>query len=172
VADGKFTFTQLPNDPTWAGLKVAANEYILTDMMLASEQMRMHSFMERLYPDYQDVFKDVSAVTSLSCLLSISQLHEASYVEFLAKVRSQNEGRLYRFKVLQFYELATRREQGWGASVYSDGLYPSIAHAAKHYELVSSQHLRAPERLLHFYERTGYRTYADTIPPCEISVRP
>lgn len=164
TADGKFTFTKLPNDAVWAGLKAAANEYIVTDMMLTAEQMRMHSFMERLYPEYTTAFKGVSSLTALSCLLSIKALPDVSCVEFLAQARAHSMGRIYGSKVLKFHKLASRPDREWGASVYDEGLHPSIVHAAQRYELLVKQHREAQEKLLHFYQMAGYGAYANTIP--------
>lgn len=164
TADRKFTFTQLPQDRLWATLKTTATEYIMTDMMMAAEQMRIHSFLERLYPEYPAVFASVSGVAAMSCFLSMRALPDVTQAEFLAEVRSQCDRRLYVSKVLEFYDLATLSPRNWGTPVYEKGVRVSIAHAAERYKLLERQNQEAEQQLLALYEETGYTPYADTIP--------
>lgn len=164
VADRKFTFTQLPPDPLWASLKTMATEFIMADMMMVAEKMRIHSLLERLYPEYPAVFKDVTGLTALSCLLSMRDLPDATQAEFLAEVRSQCDRRLSVSKVSEFYELVTSYPRDWGAPVYEEGLRVPIAHAAERYKLLESQNQEAERKLLALYAQTGYAPYADTIP--------
>lgn len=164
VADRKVTWTPLPTDPLWAGLRVLANEYILTELQRTAEHLRLGAFLERLYPDYPAMFKDVTAAMALACELAMRQLLAASALEFLAAVRAQGVRRLYRGKVLEFHKRVTVTKRDWGATVYADGLRVSIDQAAERYELLARQHQEVERELLRRYEQTGYASYANTIP--------
>jgi len=164
TADRKVTFTQLPKNSVWAGLKASASEYVLTDMMLVAEHLRLQSFLERLYPDYQLVFKDITKATALACMKLMPRLLRLSAAEYLAEAQMYYQGkRLCRHKALKFFELMTSQERAWGNPVYEDGLGNSIQQAVERYKLLLEQHRQAQTTLLEFYEKTGYAPYANSI---------
>jgi transposase len=164
VADRKFTFTQLPRDGLWASLRVLAQTYVRNSLQMSADQMRIHSFLRRLYPDYSSVFKDVTKLTALSCLLSMRCLPDISSDDYLGKVRQHFKRRILPSKVLTFHELVNDPQSDWNALLYQDGLHICIAQTAERYRLLQRHQEEVEQQLLALYEQSGYAVYANTIP--------
>lgn len=164
VADRKFTFTRLPKDGLWASLRVLAQTYVRNTLQMSADQMRVHSFLRRLYPDYPSVFKDVTKLTALSCLLSMRCLPDITSDDYLGEVRQHFKRRILPSKVLSFHKLVSDTQSDWNALLYQDGLHICIAQAAERYRLLQRQQEELEQQLLALYEQTGYAVYANTIP--------
>lgn len=164
TADRKFTFTRLPKSSVWASLRVVAQAYIGNIMRMSAEQMRLHSLLERLYPEYTTVFKDATKLTALSCLLSMRSLPDISEAEYVVRVRSHFSRRILLSKVREFHKLVTNPRSDWNALVYQKGSHVCIAQAAERYRIFQEENEELEQALLHFYEQTGYAVYANSIP--------
>lgn len=161
VCERKITYTQLPKNPLWAGLKASAKEYYLTEVNLISEGMRLASFMERVYPDYPSIFKDITKYTALACVLSLDHINGYEQMEFLAYARSHFTNRTSINKMKDFHAMVTSPGQ-WGCRTYEDGLCMPIKHAADRYKIALDQNEEAAQKLLSYYEQTGYAEYANS----------
>ena len=164
-ADRKVTFTQLPSDSLWADLKSAAKEYILLIQLLTRERLRLQAFVERLYPNYKDVFSDLTGVTAMSCFSSMAEALELSYQDFEMTLCSRHKHRrLHKPLIWEFYQMVRYSDSDWGAPVFQEALCMPIAHAIERHHLLQSQIETCEQRLLHLYEKTGYAAYLNTIP--------
>jgi hypothetical protein len=145
-------------------MRVLAQAYVRSAMQMSAEGMRMHSLLERLYPDYTSVFKDVTGLTALSCLLSMQSLPDILADDYLQEVRGQLKRRIFPSKVLEFHELVTHPRSDWNATVYAEGLHLCITQAAERYRMLQAQHEALEAKLLSFYDQTESAAYANSIP--------
>jgi transposase len=167
VADRKFTFTQLTTETVWANLHCAAVEYLLLHQKLIEEHQRIASLLERLYPEYSNIFKDPTGVTALSCLLMLNRATTESLSDFRAEIRTQSSQRMSWLKIERFYELLHTNCRDWGAAIFDVALQMPLMHAAGRYEVLLQQHREAQRDVLHWYEQIGYAVYANSMPNLE-----
>jgi transposase len=164
TADRKFTLTRLPDSPLWATLKAAASAYVLNSFLAIDEQLRIQSFLERLYPDYTTAFKSVQGTTALGCISTIDQVAEHSSMSYLAQVRAVAEGHVHAPKVLRFHHIVAAPQRTWGASIYSTALQLPLRQATERWHQAREHQRELEETLIKSFEQTGYSVYLSTIP--------
>jgi transposase len=163
IADRRIMFSKLPSDAIWAGLKAMAKEYLLHEINLVSDGLRLMSFMQRVYPGYVTAFKDVRKYTALSCLLTLKDVLWQKKIDFIAAARCHFPVRFYKSKAAKFYTII-KSSDTCGSSLYRESLSSSIVHTAERYKLSLRQQEETDKKLLEFYQKTGYAEYANTIP--------
>ena len=163
-ADRKFTLTRLPHSPLWAKLNAAAVAYVRSAFLAVDEQLRIQSFLERLYPDYTTAFKSVDGATAMACICCIDQVAVHSAPEYLARVRAASDTPVQGPKILRFHQLVADPQRSWGASIYDAALQVSLRHAAERWQQSRKHQHELETILVQLYEQTGYGVYLNTIP--------
>ena len=159
----RFSFSQLPRQADWIGLRACACEYQELIDLITAEKNRIHAFLETVLPDYYQTFADPFTATSLAVLRSLTDSSVLEDQQFVDAVRHAFEGRNLQVQRCLAIWQYLRAGDPWGYVEARPALLQRLATAAARLQLLLRQRNAERERLLTVYARIPYASNLNSI---------
>jgi transposase len=163
---GQSSKTRLVTEQPWCALRAAGTDNYLVQDLIVAERNRIHAFLELVYPEYYEAFRDPFTNSSLPLLQVLPMLHGSTPLDPRAlekELRARLRGKkLLRARVARVVDLV-QRGSSFGVKPLAADVAWRIAQAAQRLALFERQKEEATQRLLSAYQSVPYRAVLDTI---------